>query len=372
MLDEHLGYIADRVRLRQFRAAITAALDRGDRVADLGSGSGILGVLCCRAGAGRVFAIDSTAMIDVARETFRRAGLAEQAVFIRGQSQRIALPETVDLVICDHVGYFGIDYGIVDMLRDARDRFLKPDGLLIPRLIRLQLAAVQSAGAWHQASAWAGEDAPSEFRWLRQFTINRKHGLRLAADAVLGGPAELGRIDLYWDQPDFFSWEVELQIERDGVMHGFAGWFDCELSEGVWMTNSPLSQGAIDRPQAFLPIDEAIPVRTGDVVKAVIMARPSDHLISWVAEFPAAGRRFRHSTWKGMVLGSDNLFLARDDRVPRPTPEGQARMTVLQYCDGLRSAREIEQLVLNEHPSMFPSAQAVSSFVKQVLSRDTE
>ena len=85
----------------------------GDRVADLGCGSGILGLLCLRAGAGQVFGIDSTAMIEVARETFLRAGLAGRGDFIHGHSHRVELREPVDLVICDHVGYFGFDYGIV-------------------------------------------------------------------------------------------------------------------------------------------------------------------------------------------------------------------------------------------------------------------
>ena len=67
MLDEHLGYVADRIRLERFEAAVAAAVRPGDRVADLGCGSGVLGLLCLQAGAGRVIGIDSTAMLEVAR-----------------------------------------------------------------------------------------------------------------------------------------------------------------------------------------------------------------------------------------------------------------------------------------------------------------
>ena len=45
MLDEHLGYVADRTRLEQFRAAFAKVVCAGDQVADLGCGSGILGLL---------------------------------------------------------------------------------------------------------------------------------------------------------------------------------------------------------------------------------------------------------------------------------------------------------------------------------------
>jgi protein arginine N-methyltransferase 1 len=372
MLDEHLGYVADRIRREQFQAAIAKTLKAGDRVADLGCGSGILGLLCLRAGAGRVYGIDSTAMLEVARETFSRAGWAERATFIRGYSHRIVLPEPVDVVICDHVGYFGFDYGIVHTLQDARRRFLKPGGSLIPARLRLQLAAVESESCRDKAEGWRAANVPEEFHWLRQHTVNAKHAVELAGEALLGAPAALGDIDLRADHPDFFSWAVELPIERDGVMHGLAGWFECELAEGVWMTNSPLAERRINRPQAFLPIAEPVPVRAGDSVKVRVMARPADHLIAWVVDFPAPGRRFSHSTWQGLLLAPEDLMRSRPDRAPKLSREGQARITVLGYCDGRRTAREIEQAVLRDHPELFPSPEEISRFVAQALGRDTE
>jgi hypothetical protein len=38
MLEEHLGYVADRIRLEPFQAAIAKVIKAGDRVADLGCG----------------------------------------------------------------------------------------------------------------------------------------------------------------------------------------------------------------------------------------------------------------------------------------------------------------------------------------------
>lgn len=372
MLEEHLGYVADRIRLERFQFAIAKAINAGDRIADLGCGSGILGLLCLRAGAGRVYGIDSTAMLEVARETFSRAGWAEQATFIRGHSHRVELPEPVDLVICDHVGYFGFDYDIVHTLQDARRRLLKPGGALIPARIRLQLGAVESENCRAKAEGWRAAGVPAEFHWLRQHTVNAKHAVELPREAVLGPPAELGDIDLRADHPDFFSWTAELRIERDGAMHGLAGWFECELADGVWMTNSPLAGRRINRPQAFLPIAEAVPVRAGDSVKVRVMARPADHLIAWIVEFPASGRRFRHSTWQGMFLAPEDLIRSQPERVPHLSREGRARISVLEYCDGRRTAREIEQAVLREHPDLFPSPDEISRFVMQTLGRDTE
>jgi protein arginine N-methyltransferase 1 len=372
MLDEHLGYVADAARLDLFRTAIAKTVSSGSSIADLGCGSGVLGLLCMEAGAARIFAVDDGAMIEVAKEVVKRAGYSERATFIRGKSSQLEMPEPVDVVICDHVGYFGFDYGIVDFLADARKRFLKPDGRVIPSRICLKLAAVSSEKCDELANGWRAAHIPEAFHWLRSHAINTKHRISFGRDEVLGPAAPLGEIDLYADNPDFFTWNAKLRIEKDALMHGLAGWFECELAADVWMTNSPLAEKPIQRPQAFLPIDEAVPVKRGDLVKATIMVRPAEHLIAWTVEFPSTGRRFVHSTWQGMLMAPEDLIRSNPDRVPQLGRKGKARIAVLSYCDGKRTAREIAQAVLRDHPDLFPTSREISSFVAEVLGRDTE
>jgi protein arginine N-methyltransferase 1 len=331
----------------------------------------VLGLLCLHAGASHVIAIDNSAIVDIARESFVRASQSGNATFIRGKSSRIELPERVDVVICDHVGYFGFDYGIIEFLQDARRRFLKPGGTIIPSRIRLSIAAIGSPKCGELALGWQGEKVPPEFNWLSSYSINAKHAVNLERDDVLCPPAVLGDIDLTADNPEFFCWDAEMHIERESVMHGIAGWFECELAENVWMTNSPLAETPVQRPQAFFPIGEAVQVKGGDVVKATVMARPAEQLIAWTVEFPTSGQRFSHSTWQGMLLSPEDLLRSNPGHVPQLSREGQARITVLGYCDGTRTAQQIEQAVLRDHPDLFPSRAEISHFVFQVLGRDT-
>lgn len=370
-LDEHLGYVADPLRIAQFEAAVARVVRPGDVIADLGCGTGVLGLLCLKAGASRAYEIDSSAMIGVAQESFVRAGWDGQAVFLHGKAHQVELPERVDVVVCDQVGYFGFDYGIVQSLQDARRRFLKTSGTLIPARIKLQLAAVDSETCRAPVEGWHTGAVPAEFHWLHKHAVNTKHAVNLQKDAVLGTPAELGVIDLREDNPEFHSWTVELRIERDGILHGLAGWFDCELTEGVWMTNSPLSDQAIQRSQAFLPLGEAVAVKAGDVVKATLMARPAEQLIAWQVEIPASSHRFSHSTWQSELLTPEEIARRNPAHVPKPSRTGLARACVLAYCDGQRTVREIEQAVLRDHPDLLPSADEIARFVAQVLGGDT-
>ncbi|BCH17775.1 methyltransferase domain-containing protein [Mesorhizobium sp. L-2-11] len=371
-LQEHLGYVGDSVRLEQFKSAVAQVVKHGDYITDLGCGTGILGLLCLQAGASRVYAIDATAMIEVARESLVRAGWGDQAIFMGDYSARANLPERVDVVICDQVGYFGFDAGVIEYLADARRRFLKPGGALIPARLRLQLAAVESETSYGLADGWRREGVASEFHWVGQYAVNNKYAVNLQREELLGAPAELGSIDLREDNPDFFSWDAELRMERDGVLRGLGGWFDCELAKGVWLTNSPLADRPIKRSQAFLPIGEAVEVKCGDVVKARVMARPTDSVIAWEVEIPSGGLKFSHSTWQGELRTPAEIMRRNPAHVPRPNSRGQARMIVLGLCDGQRTVRQVEEAVLREHPGLFPSVEETARFVAQVLGKDTE
>ena len=372
VLEEHLGYLSLHGRLDLYRKAIQKIVHLGDRVVDVGCGTAVLGLLCLQAGAAHVHAIDSTAVIEVAREAFTRAGWASKTEFIHGSSYQVDLPERVDVIICDHVGYFGFDYGLIGFLADARRRFLKPGGMMIPGRLKLHVGAVESQKSHQLIEAWQAPGIPPDFHWIRQRAVNSKHAVMLLHGELLTDAAQLGCIDLQAENPDFFSWSAQLTVERDGVLHGLAGWFECELAEGVWMTNSPLSDSRIDRSQAFLPIDAALLVKAGDRLDVTVMARPADHVIAWVVAHPASGRRFSHSTWEGNLLDREQIMRSNPEHIPHVSKTAHARSVVLGYCDGQRSVAKVQEAVLRDHAALFPSPEEITRFVKTVLSRDTQ
>ena len=372
ILNEHRAYIADATRLACFRAAVERTLRPGDVVADLGCGFGVLGLLCLQAGAARVYGVDSTRALEIARETFRRAGLGERYICVSGLASQIELPERVDVAICDHFGAFGFDYGAIDLLRDARERFLKPGGRLIPSRLSLHIAAARSSPCRETVGAWRSPAVPEEYRWLCNYEANAVLAATLRPDDLLSDAAALGSIDLGAHSGETLAFEAELRVQRDGVVDGLAGWFDCELADGVSMTNSPLAATAIRREQAFLPIGEPLPVIAGETLKATMTARPEDSIIAWTLEAPARGRRFAHSNWKSVILSRRDLDLSRLDAPARLTPEGEARRIILNYCDGERTKSEIEAAALRDHPRLFPSRAEISRFVGAVLRRDAQ
>jgi SAM-dependent methyltransferase len=371
ILKEHFGYLADRVKLRQYQAAIARILRPNHTVLDLGCGTGLLGLMALRAGARKVYFVEEGPVIEVARRTVIEAGFADQAEFFRKNSFELVLPGRVDVVVCDHVGYFGFDYGILQLLADARERFLTPNGILVPAGIRLKLAPVGSNACQNIVGQWRDGSVPDEYAWLGSSAANIKHAVRLEQDDLMAEPATLAVLSLGTEVAPYLSWNAEFSCARAGSLDGVAGWFECELADGLFITNSPTATERLNRPLAFLPLETPVDVSAGERIKVTVMARPTDQVIGWCVDLPDRGQRFGHTTFNGLLLDNESLTRVRPERVAKLNDRGRMRQVVLSYCDGVRTIGEVEALVRNAHPDLFPSAQAMSAFIMQVLAKDT-
>ena len=371
VLSEHFSYLSDRVKVDRYKAVIDRLVRPGHVVLDLGCGSGVLGLMALRAGARKVYFVEEGVILEAARQTVVNAGLADKAEFLQTNSFQLTLPEQVDLVLCDHVGYFGFDYGILDLLADAKQRFLKPDGVIVPGEFELRLAPIESDECRKLVGQWHDGSVDEDFSWLGSASANTKHAVNLKSEALLADAAPLATLELGTEIAPFLSWTVEFDCARDGTLDGVAGWFDCLLFDDVRMSNSPTITDSLKRPQAFLPLAAPVNVSAGERLKVTVMARHRDQVIGWIIELPDSGQRFAHTTFNGLLLDRQSLTRAHPERIAELSDRGKARQLILSYCDGKRTLAEVEALVLQDFPQLFPSARATSDFITTVLASDT-
>ena len=138
----HRTMICDRVRTEAFRRAIESVVRPGDIVLDVGAGSGILSLFAAQAGAARVYAVEQTSVAVLAQELAVANGVADIVQVIQGDVLDIEPPGRVDVVVSEWLGGFGIDEGMLVPVIAARDRWLKPGGLMIPHSVTAWTALV--------------------------------------------------------------------------------------------------------------------------------------------------------------------------------------------------------------------------------------
>jgi protein arginine N-methyltransferase 1 len=376
VIDEHRLYLADEARVSAFASAIAEVVRPGDVVLDLASGTGILGLLACRAGAARVYAIDGGGMAQPARAIVRENGLDGRVQVINGHSTLVELPERADVLVTDQIGNFGFDAGVVEYVDDARRRLLKPEARLVPSRIDLLVAPVDIPEIGAAVDFWSRRPAGFNMTPLHEMTANSGHPRTIDSEQLLGAPRVGGTIDLFADNASIVV-SAEIAIERPGTLHGIGGWFAATLSPSVTLTNAPAASSRIDRRGVVFPIRRATAVQAGDRVAVRMHILPTDVVVSWSVtifrgDAVEPSDRFNHSTLRGMLIQPEQLRRTRLDSVPTLTPRGKARLSVLELCDGRRELAAIEREVYERHASLFRDRAAAALFVAEVVAGYSE
>lgn len=370
--DEHRQYLEDTARLSAFDRAIRATVRPGDVVVDLGCGSGILGLMAVRAGASRVYAIDDSGMVAVARRIAVANGVADRVVHIAGLSTRVALPEPVDVVLADQMGHLGFEAGVLEYFDDAARRWLRPGGRFVPRGVATWLAPVDAPEMTAAVDFWRTRPAGFDVSAVHEGAVNTGYPTRFSPDQRLAA----GQPVLHWitgvTDLGAAHGRTTFRVERPGTLTGLAGWFVADLADGVRLTNEPGAPDQIDRRQAFLPVAAPIAVLPGDDIDVTLRARPVEVVLMWEITVRRAGgvlAHGRYSTLTGMLLSRDALARTDPARRPRLTAWADARATILQLCDGRHTLAEIEAATAARHPDLFRTPGKAAEFVAEVVTR---
>jgi len=220
MIGLHAMLLDDARRTRAFSRALQEVVRPGDVVADLGAGTGILSLLALRAGAARVYAVEKSPVASLARALARENGVADRLTVIRGRAKDVRLPERVDVVVTEMLGMFVFDEGLLELASDARRRFLRKDGRIIPSHVRV-MAAPAAAPPGRRWSYGVRLEAARAFS-IHTPTVYKRPRLRGAAKVL--AEAEVGRASLPLEVAG--RWRVP-------SAEGMAVWFDADLSPSV-------------------------------------------------------------------------------------------------------------------------------------------
>jgi 2-polyprenyl-3-methyl-5-hydroxy-6-metoxy-1,4-benzoquinol methylase len=242
MLREFGRYIADPHRTDLFRLAIEELVRPGDVVVDLGTGFGLLALLAARQGAHHVYAIEQAQYIELARDIAADNGLSSRITFLHGNSAMLELPQRADVLVAELLGQFALEEFIVEYVSDAARRFLKPGGHVIPSEVRLWLTPVEMPGLrrrWSEkfGTPWS-EICGFDFRRLQSAVLLNELSPYVvqefgAGDRKLGERALAARFNLPHERNSKFCNVIRLTIGCDGILDGFLGTFEAQLSPSV-------------------------------------------------------------------------------------------------------------------------------------------
>ena len=367
--------IADRTRTGAYAHALRQAIKPDSVVLDIGTGIGIFAMLACRFGARRIYAIEPDNAIQVAREAAAANGYADRIEFIQGLSTRITLPERVDVIVSDLRGVLPLFRHHIPSIINARNRFLAPNGVLIPQQDALWAAAAEAPDLYERcATLWSDNDYGLDLDAARRLVSNTWLKGRVNPDQLLTPPQQWATLDYGSIESSDVSGEISFTAMRAGTAHGLSSWFDGLLALGANFSNAP-GQPELIYGSAFFPFSAPVTLTPGDRVSIKLSADlvGDDYVWRWNTQVQGQGDQikadFKQSTFFGAPLSPAHLRKRESSYVPALGKEGQIDRLILSLMNGQQSLGDIARRVANDFPDRFKSWQDALTRVGEISLR---
>lgn len=279
LLSHQAQMLQDSVRTTAYQKAI---LGHGNQcfldkyVIDVGAGNGILSIFSAQAGAKKVYAIEASNMVERLQHFINASKqpqfdgstlnpwLADRIKPISSKMEDVTVQmlgdgvEKVDTIISECLGVLLVHERMCESFLDARDRFLKPGGSVLPSSGTICLAPIEDKVVWEEAANKArfwdnrnfyGVDVTpfSEAAWEESFS---SPVVGCFGPLIVLTPSNDYQIDFQTISKENlkrFTIPLRFEMTQTAVVHGLGGWFDLHFlpfSSSSPMTGATFADGS--------------------------------------------------------------------------------------------------------------------------------
>lgn len=239
---------------------------------DVGCGTSILSMFASQAGAKKVLAIDQSEIIYHAMDIVQRNQIANIA-FSKGRLENMDLSldddEKVDIIISEWMGYFLLFEGMLDSVIYARDKYLKPDGLILPNRCTINLVGLgdeqrHSEYIHFWKNVYGFDMSVMQTKVLKEAIVEVCENEHIISDTFILADLNMHTVDYKYSN---FDVDFQLKIQKSGKFTAFVGYFDTffNLPQMVTFSTGPHTK-ATHWKQVVFYLKEPIAVQQGDVV----------------------------------------------------------------------------------------------------------
>ena len=278
----HEEMLKDQVRTLTYRNSMVnnPHLFKDKIVLDIGCGTGILSMFAKKAGAKHVYGIDMSSIIDHAKTIVKDNGLDKDITLIKGKVEEVELPvEKVDIIISEWMGYCLLYESMLDTVVFARDKWLKPGGLLFPDKASLFMTAIEDHDYKEEKINWWDSVYGFNMSAIREIALTEPLVDTVEARQVVTDSCLMKEIDLNTVKIEDLSFSVPFSIRsrRNDYIHALVAFFTVEFSpchKRVGFSTGPESRYTHWKQTVFY-VPDTMTVKQGEVISGEFTMEPN-------------------------------------------------------------------------------------------------
>jgi protein arginine N-methyltransferase 1 len=243
--------------------------------------------MASKLGAKDVFLFETAEVAGVAAQILK-ANKAKRCHLIPCHSTEFDDDLAVDLIVSETLGNYALEENIIATLADARRRFLKPDGSIIPGRIEQYAAPVIAPRIDHELRAWQRVGHGVDLGPAQVMTFNNIYVRLLQPSELLDD----GRSAVAWDAVDLTretrakrKGQSQWRLSKSSTIYGFAVWWTAELVPGITLSTAP-SAPRTHWEQLYFPLSKPIEAKAREQIVLELRSNSSEEAgthLAWTA-----------------------------------------------------------------------------------------
>ncbi|XP_054274085.1 histone-arginine methyltransferase CARMER-like [Macrosteles quadrilineatus] len=253
-LSQQQNMLQDYTRTSTYQKAVLGNSDdfRDKVVLDVGAGSGILSFFAIQAGAKRVYAVEASSMALHAETLVSSNNLKDKIHVIAGKIEEIELPEMVDIMISEPMGYMLYNERMLETYLHAK-KWLKPNGIMFPTRAELNVSPFMDDSLFQEQTSKANFWVQTNFHGVDLSSVRdaamKEYFRQPIVDTfdirICLAKSLKHKVDFrYAHESDLHRIEIPLEFNlfETGTIHGLAFWFDVAFAgsrQVIWLSTAP-------------------------------------------------------------------------------------------------------------------------------------
>lgn len=248
----HHNMLMDHNRMHGFKSAINYAVKPGDKVLELGGGTGVLSWFAA-AKAAKVYCVEfNPDMVQAARKMLSMNPNGHKVDVVHADAFEYLPPEPVDVVICEMIHVAMLREKQVEVMESFKRRYLARFGGPLP--VFLPEAVIMAVQPIQQDYDFEGFYAP-----IVQFQETNVH---TPGSVELAQPAVYSILDFSQPNDTQIAWQGQFQIDKAGIVNAMRF-----VTKNI-LAVVPEENSTIDWLNHYmaLPMSNPIQVQPGDII----------------------------------------------------------------------------------------------------------
>lgn len=255
-------------------------LFKGKVVLDVGCGTGILSMFAAKAGASKVIGIDYSDIIVQAKQIVKDNNLEDIVTLMQGKMEDVELPvEKVDIIISEWMGYCLLYESMLQTVIFARNKWLKPDGMLFPDRATLHVLAIEDNDYKEDKINFWDNVYGFNMSCIKKLALQEPLVDVVEANQVMSSSCKLLSLDLNTVQDADLSFKSPFRLvaARDDFCHALVCYFDIEFSKclkKIYFSTAPHAQYTHWKQTVFY-LEDVLSMKKGEEIRGEFSCKPN-------------------------------------------------------------------------------------------------